>query len=1096
MLYCYNCFHEHSAPGPCPRCGYDPAADVGKFPQALPHGSILAGQFITGRVLGQGGFGITYLARDNRSGDRVALKEFLPDTMAGRAAGSLAVTPYSGDRGQQFQYGLDCFLDEAKTLAKFLGNPNIVGVRSYFQENGTAYFTMDYIEGVSLKTLLRERGGRISWGEAVQLLLPVMEALEAVHREGLVHRDVAPDNIYIANGGQVKLLDFGAARYSLGDRSRSLDVVLKPGYAPKEQYVRRGRQGPFTDVYALGACFYAAITGYLPPEALERWDKDEIVLPSVRGVKLPPALEDVLLHALEVDAGDRYQTMTEFRKALLASLPAVKAVPVSEPVPAPPKPKPAPVPKPRAQTPPVPIPLPRPEPVPVPKPKVQAPPIPIPPPKPEPVPVPKPRPQAEPVPIPPPKPVPPPEKKPDTKKKWYPFLGAAAVVVVLLAVLGIAMGGRAPASPTVSDLPDRTEDTPPEPVPAFAPDADVASEITAWLYPLGGWSSEKNVIPLVEAFTAETGIQVNLEWLSYSAGDDEVRTALSTGNTPDLILEGPERLAADWGAKGYMVDLSDMIDVADRSEINPSALAACTSTGGSIYQYPLFITTHCMAVNLDAFNAAGASQYLNLETRTWTTDDFIKAVDALYAHYGSTVGAVCCGGQGGDQGTRALVNNLYGGTFTNTEHTRYTWDDPLNVRALELLKSMDGIDFNPFLIGGDEIDLFYKGTLKMAFCWNITQQINPNNANTGAEKTAAGDSIAFMTFPSQNGTPVLEGGVWGFGIFDNGDQARVNAAKRFIKYMCDSEHTADAVNASNYFAARSAAEGTDLSNIWAGNDIMSEYAKLMPYLGPYHQVTEAWPQARTMWWNMLQEVGDSADIAGVIADYCASANQTDKDVPSVISTDAPEPEQIPESNPEPSPEPEPKPAPLPVTGPESKPEPEPESHETDSQPTAPEVPKESGDVYTGETNIHGEPNGTGIMRYANGDVYTGEWKDGKRSGTGRMEYKDDGCVYDGEWSDDDLSVGTMTYANGDVKDAVWDFLMSEGTVRYANGDVYQGRMWFGRSPIEGTMTYANGDVYTGRWDMWGRYHGSGTLTYANGDVKAGTWNHGELLKAE
>lgn len=261
MPYCYNCFQNLSSPGPCPHCGYDPKQDAGKFPLALPHGSILAGQYITGRVLGQGGFGITYLALDNKTNQRVAVKEFLPDTMAGRSGGSLQVTAYSGDRGTQFQYGLDCFLEEAKTLAKFLDNPNIVGVHSYFQENGTAYFSMEYIEGISLKSHLRACGGHLTWEETVRLLLPVMNALESVHREGLIHRDVTPDNIYIAGNGQVKLLDFGAARYSLGDRSRSLDVILKSGYAPKEQYTRRSRQGPYTDVYSVAACLYAAVTG-------------------------------------------------------------------------------------------------------------------------------------------------------------------------------------------------------------------------------------------------------------------------------------------------------------------------------------------------------------------------------------------------------------------------------------------------------------------------------------------------------------------------------------------------------------------------------------------------------------------------------------------------------------------------------------------------------------------------------------------------------------------------------------------------------------------------------------------------------------------
>lgn len=176
------------------------------------------------------------------------------------------------------------------------------------------------------------------------------------------------------------------------------------------------------------------------------------------------------------------------------------------------------------------------------------------------------------------------------------------------------------------------------------------------------------------------------------------------------------------------------------------------------------------------------------------------------------------------------------------------------------------------LEGGDEIKVFYQGILKMAFCWNIAQQLNPNQADTGAGKTANGEEIVFMGFPSQGGSPALQGGIWGFGIFDNGDQAKIDNAKTFIKWMCDSEHTVEAVKTANYFAARSAAEGTDLSNVWADNEIMNEYQVLMPYLGDYYQVTKGWAGARTEWWTMLQKVGEGADIAETVATYAKNAN--------------------------------------------------------------------------------------------------------------------------------------------------------------------------------------------------------------------------------
>ena len=428
------------------------------------------------------------------------------------------------------------------------------------------------------------------------------------------------------------------------------------------------------------------------------------------------------------------------------------------------------------------------------------------------------------------------------------------------------------------------EDTPPAPAENQEPAAPAenepaapaaTSEITLWTYPIGDWGDEATVKKLTDAFTAETGIAVKVEYLAYADGDDKVNTAITAKGTPDLIMEGPERLVANWGANGYLVDLKDMFDDTDMSEINAvneGVMNACTHTNGAIYEYPLVMTAHCMAVNVNAFKEAGADQYLHLDTHTWTTDEFINAVAALYAHYNDTVGAVYCAGQGGDQGTRALVNNLYGGAFTNAEHTQYTWDDPLNIQALEQLKSMDGIAFDASLAGGDEIAKFYQGALKMAFCWNIAQQLDPNGAKTGAEKTVTGDDIAFMSFPSQDGNSKLQGGIWGFGIFDNGDQARIDAAKQFIKYMCDSAHTVDAVKAARYFAVRTTAEGTDLTGIWADNAIMNEYTKLMPYLGDYYQVTTGWAGARTEWWNMLQEVGAGQDITASVAAHAATAN--------------------------------------------------------------------------------------------------------------------------------------------------------------------------------------------------------------------------------
>ena len=339
--YCPACFQTVKTAGVCPFCGYDGRSDMERYPTALPPGTALAGRYIVGRVLGQGGFGITYLALDHRDGSRIALKEYFPDSLATRKDHSI-VSPYTGDREEAFLYGRECFLSEAKTLAEFIGCESVVRVLSYFEENRTAYFTMEYLQGQSLLAYLKNRGGRIGYDEALRIILPVADALVMIHSKGIVHRDISPDNIFLTHDKGVKLIDFGAARFSVGDRSRSLDIVLKHGYAPAEQYTRRGRQGAFTDVYALAATIYRAITGKIPPDAVDRMSEDTLVPPSVLGVSLPRRGEDALLKALEVTARDRYQTMREFRDELLAASPALhnarpgSSMPHAKPIPTPP----------------------------------------------------------------------------------------------------------------------------------------------------------------------------------------------------------------------------------------------------------------------------------------------------------------------------------------------------------------------------------------------------------------------------------------------------------------------------------------------------------------------------------------------------------------------------------------------------------------------------------------------------------------------------------------------------------------------------------------------------------------------------------------
>lgn len=386
------------------------------------------------------------------------------------------------------------------------------------------------------------------------------------------------------------------------------------------------------------------------------------------------------------------------------------------------------------------------------------------------------------------------------------------------------------------------------------------TEITMWTYPVGDWGNAEVMDGLVAKFNeAHPEISVKIEYLDYTNGDDQINTAIEGGQAPDIVFEGPERLVANWGAKGLMVDLADLWTDEAKEAIYDSVEAACQSNDGVFYEYPLCMTAHTMAINRDVFEAADALQYLDEETRTWTTEGFINAVKAVSESGQDPVGAVYCSGQGGDQGTRALVNNLYGGTFTNAEHTAYTLDSEENIKALELLAGMDGINFDASIAGGDEIQLFCNGTLAMAFCWNVAQE--KNNA-----ELMEFDALP-MAFPSENGEPQLCGGIWGFGIFNNGDEAKIAAAKTFIDFMANDESiAAESVKASTYWPVK------DLGNIYEGDELMTEYATFTQYMGDYYQVVGGWAEARTAWWNMLQQIGTGADVATAVAEFQTTAN--------------------------------------------------------------------------------------------------------------------------------------------------------------------------------------------------------------------------------
>ena len=316
---CMGCMQTYTAyDAVCPFCGYIEGTPAKEAYHIKP-GSLLHDRYTVGRAIGFGGFGITYIAWDNKLMQKVAIKEYMPSEYATRVPGNLTVTIYDGERYTEFMTGLQKFLDEAQRLAKFQNVPGIVRILDCFSENLTAYIVMEYLDGMTLKQYLAEHGGKLPYEEAVEFILPVLAALQAVHKEGIIHRDISPDNIFITEDGEVKLLDFGAARYASTGYSKSLSVILKPGYAPAEQYLSHGEQGPWSDVYATAATLYRMITGVVPEEALERKEKDTLKPPSALGAKLPKNAEKAILNALNVRVENRTASAEEFEAQLLST---------------------------------------------------------------------------------------------------------------------------------------------------------------------------------------------------------------------------------------------------------------------------------------------------------------------------------------------------------------------------------------------------------------------------------------------------------------------------------------------------------------------------------------------------------------------------------------------------------------------------------------------------------------------------------------------------------------------------------------------------------------------------------------------------------
>ena len=318
---CPNCFQPLNGQPVCPHCGNDPSKNK-QYPSALPPFTQLSDRYLTGRVLGKGGFGITYVAKDISANRICAIKEYMPTEYSAREGGTRNVIPFSQSKAQLvFNHGREKFMEEAKTLVRLRDNPGVVDILNYFRQNNTAYLVMEYLDGQNLREMAKNNGGKIDPDTAKLIFVSVASCLMEVHRLNILHRDLSPENIIVTKSGQIKLIDFGAARNYVSLQNKGMSILLKVGFAPPEQYNTKGCQGPWTDVYALCATFYTLVSGQPLVDAMFRY----------RGAKLPSLISlgcpvtkktsDVIERGLELDYKRRYRNFKELLDDIDIELP-------------------------------------------------------------------------------------------------------------------------------------------------------------------------------------------------------------------------------------------------------------------------------------------------------------------------------------------------------------------------------------------------------------------------------------------------------------------------------------------------------------------------------------------------------------------------------------------------------------------------------------------------------------------------------------------------------------------------------------------------------------------------------------------------------
>lgn len=316
---CPNCFAKLDGRLTCSNCGID-IQTIKQYDVALEAFTLLHDKYLLGRVLGKGGFGITYLAQNIESGTLCCIKEYLPSDYAQRKEDKYTLEPMESEYCEVYEHGKERFIDEARTLVKLNNNPIVVDILDFFEENNTAYFVMEYLNGVSMKSLTKSYDGKLPKEIANRILEVIGTALMDVHDKGMLHRDISPENIFITNNKEIKLIDFGAARDYIKSMNSGMSVVLKTGYAPPEQYSTKGKQGPWTDIYALAATYYTSVSG-------EKLLDSMYVLKGMKQKELAELncgidqkTSDVIAKAMATNFRERYQNIADLLRDLNTSL--------------------------------------------------------------------------------------------------------------------------------------------------------------------------------------------------------------------------------------------------------------------------------------------------------------------------------------------------------------------------------------------------------------------------------------------------------------------------------------------------------------------------------------------------------------------------------------------------------------------------------------------------------------------------------------------------------------------------------------------------------------------------------------------------------